>query len=108
VTDQWDGDMVRALIKFVTGSDRLPLPGTELIKIDLPFVAVNRADHQRHLGMLPQVGGRSCVCVCVCVCGWVGGWVNRTSLCVSTISFCVNMTKLCVNATAWVSFTPNV
>ncbi|KAK3277561.1 hypothetical protein CYMTET_14440 [Cymbomonas tetramitiformis] len=54
VLDFWPIDMKRKFVQFVTGSDRLPLKGTELLRIEVPFVAVSQRDHQRHLGMLPQ------------------------------------------------------
>lgn len=42
-------------MRFLTGSDRLPQPGTEVLRIELPFVAFNRQDHQIMLTRLPQV-----------------------------------------------------
>lgn len=55
VLEAWPVGLRRKFIMFVTGSDRLPLRGTELLRIELPFVAVNSADHEKHLKMLPQV-----------------------------------------------------
>lgn len=47
-------DLFRAFVRFVTGSDRLPLPGTELLKIEVPFTALVEREHRELLGKLPQ------------------------------------------------------
>ena len=55
VVDGWPVETKRQFVVFVTGSDRLPLPGTELLRVELPFVALSARDHKKMLGMLPQV-----------------------------------------------------
>lgn len=64
VVGTWPADLRRQFVLFVTGSDRLPLPGTELLRVELPFVAISSKDHMQMLGMLPQV------CPCPGWCGW--------------------------------------
>ncbi|QDZ23575.1 ubiquitin-protein ligase [Chloropicon primus] len=54
VLDSWPKDKKLCFVKFVTGSDRLPLPNTELIKIELPFFAFSDHDHKNLLKTLPQ------------------------------------------------------
>jgi hypothetical protein len=54
VVDAWPPALQRRFVAFVTGTERLPLAGTELLRVELPFVAVSTKDHQRHLQMLPQ------------------------------------------------------
>lgn len=41
-------------VEFVTGTPRLPLPGSELLKVQAPFVAMGLTEHKCMLGMLPQ------------------------------------------------------
>lgn len=50
----WPKDRRRLLVKFVTGSDRLPAPGSELFRIEMPFVPLKRKEVLEQLGMLPQ------------------------------------------------------
>ena len=54
VIDAWPGERKVQFLVFVTGSSRLPLPGSELLKVETPFVALGAAEHRAHLGMLPQ------------------------------------------------------
>lgn len=54
VLEKWPPAQQRRFVEFVTGSARLPLPGSELLKIQAPFVAVGAAEHAATLGMLPQ------------------------------------------------------
>lgn len=44
----------RAFLRFVTGSDRLPLPGTELLRIEVPFTPLTPDEHEDMLRKLPQ------------------------------------------------------
>lgn len=39
---------------FVTASDRFPLPGSELLRVEVPFFPVTMKEHEKQLGMLPQ------------------------------------------------------
>ncbi|GFR47973.1 hypothetical protein Agub_g9797 [Astrephomene gubernaculifera] len=50
----WPAERRRRFVEFVTGTARLPLPGSELLKIQAPFVAMGAAEHKATLGMLPQ------------------------------------------------------
>ena len=50
----WPRERRLQFLAFVTGSTRLPLPGSELLKIEAPFVALGAAEHRAMLGMLPQ------------------------------------------------------
>lgn len=54
VLSAWPGQQQRAFVRFVTGTDRLPAPGTEVLTISSPFVAYNTAQQAQMLGMLPQ------------------------------------------------------
>lgn len=54
VVNAWPRERKLQLLLFVTGSSRLPLPGSELLKIEAPFVALGLAEHKAQLGMLPQ------------------------------------------------------
>ncbi|KAK9808871.1 hypothetical protein WJX72_005512 [[Myrmecia] bisecta] len=54
VLERWPVDMKRRFVRFVTACERVPLPGMEVLRIELPFVAYNEADHRRLLTMLPQ------------------------------------------------------
>ncbi|KAJ0407306.1 hypothetical protein ATCC90586_002234 [Pythium insidiosum] len=44
----------RKLLKFITGVDTLPQPGTEFLRIEMPFPSLSAADHAKTLLMLPQ------------------------------------------------------
>lgn len=55
VVDGWPREQQELFALFVTGSRRLPLPGMELLHVQLPFTAFGTQDHQAMLGMLPQV-----------------------------------------------------
>ena len=44
----------RDFAKFVTGSKRLPLPGSEHMRIQLPFAPLNEQEHHQQLQRLPQ------------------------------------------------------
>eukprot|EP00198_Chlamydomonas_reinhardtii_P004774 XP_001694110.1 ubiquitin-protein ligase [Chlamydomonas reinhardtii] len=50
----WPAERRLRFVEFVTGTSRLPLPGSELLKIQAPFVAMGAAEHKATLGMLPQ------------------------------------------------------
>ncbi|PNG99405.1 putative E3 ubiquitin-protein ligase, partial [Tetrabaena socialis] len=50
----WAPERRLRFVEFVTGTARLPLPGSELLKIQAPFVAMGAAEHRGTLGMLPQ------------------------------------------------------
>jgi len=54
VLDTWPPGLKRKFVRFVTGSERLPLPGSELLRIELPFVAFSTREQKKTLGMLPQ------------------------------------------------------
>ena len=54
VVNAWPREQKVQFLAFVTGSPRLPLPGSELLKVEAPFVALGAAEHKMHLGMLPQ------------------------------------------------------
>jgi hypothetical protein len=54
VLSAWPPQQHRAFVRFVTGTDRLPAPGTEVLTISSPFVAYNTAQQAQMLGMLPQ------------------------------------------------------
>lgn len=60
----WPAERRLRFVEFVTGTSRLPLPGSELLKIQAPFVAMGAAEHKATLGMLPQV--RNCLLGLVC------------------------------------------
>lgn len=55
VVNGWDIELKQQFLFFVTGSRRLPQPHTELLRIELPFVAFNQKDHANMLSRLPQV-----------------------------------------------------
>ena len=44
----------RKLLQFITGVDRLPIAGTEMIKIEMPFMAYSEDEHKKTLMMMPQ------------------------------------------------------
>eukprot|EP00798_Chlamydomonas_sp_ICE-L_P021531 gene21531-28521_t len=50
----WEAERRKAFLHFVTGSPRPPVPGTELLKVEAPFVAFGLAEYKAQLGMLPQ------------------------------------------------------
>lgn len=52
--DSWSHEKKLLFVKFVTGSNRLPLPQTETLKIELPFFAFSKKDHTNLLKTLPQ------------------------------------------------------
>ncbi|GIL74172.1 hypothetical protein Vretimale_4802 [Volvox reticuliferus] len=54
VMAEWPPERRLRFVEFVTGTSRLPLPGSELLKIQAPFVAMGVAEHRATLGMLPQ------------------------------------------------------
>ena len=53
VLDNWKPPAKRALVQFITGSDRLPPPGGEVLTIQPPFDA-DGLEGKELLGMLPQ------------------------------------------------------
>lgn len=54
VVHAWSADEKRQFLKFVTGSERLPAPLSESIKIELPFTPLGQDEWERMLGMVPQ------------------------------------------------------
>jgi len=54
VLEGWAPAKKRALVRFVTGSERLPAPGTELFWVQMPFVAFSREETMAEGGKLPQ------------------------------------------------------
>ncbi|CAG9465142.1 unnamed protein product [Pedinophyceae sp. YPF-701] len=54
VVEALEPPMKRKLLAFVTGTDRLPRPGTELLRAELPFVALSEDERAAQLCMLPQ------------------------------------------------------
>ena len=50
----WPLERRRAFLQFVTGSSRPPVPGSELLKVEAPFIAFGAKEHRAQLGMLPQ------------------------------------------------------
>lgn len=62
VVNAWDSNLKQHFLFFVTGSQRLPQPNTELLHIELPFVAFDQRDHQLMLSRLPQVHHVICTC----------------------------------------------
>ena len=55
VLNGWSVELKQQLVHFLTGSHRLPQPLTEVLRIELPFVAYSRQEHQTMLARLPQV-----------------------------------------------------
>lgn len=51
---RWPPERKRTFVEFVTGTARLPVPGSELLRVEAPFVAIGVSEHQQQLGMLPQ------------------------------------------------------
>ena len=54
VLDGWPRERKSRFVHFVTGSHRLPVPGMELLRIEMPFISIGAKDHKKTLGMLPQ------------------------------------------------------
>jgi len=54
VVDDWPTEQKIQFVKIVTGSDRLPLPRTEMNKVELPFFAFSNRDHANLLRTLPK------------------------------------------------------
>merc|ERR1719181_2372317 len=54
VIDSLSPERMRLLLKFVTGVSRLPIPGTEAVKIEMPFIAYGHDEHVKNLERLPQ------------------------------------------------------
>lgn len=54
VIDSFTPERMRQLLKFVTGVSRLPIPGTEVVKIEMPFMVYGREEHVKNLERLPQ------------------------------------------------------
>ena len=54
VLDGWPRGRKARFVHFVTGSGRLPAPGMELLRIEMPFISMSPKDHATTLGMLPQ------------------------------------------------------
>ncbi|ETP54608.1 hypothetical protein F442_00716 [Phytophthora nicotianae P10297] len=52
--NSFEPQLKRKFIKFVTGVDTLPLPGTEFLRIEMPFTAISSDDHKKCAQMLPQ------------------------------------------------------
>jgi hypothetical protein len=52
--DSLDKAEKRKLLRFVTGVDRLPSAGTEMIKIEMPFTAFSADEHEKTLLMMPH------------------------------------------------------
>ncbi len=46
--------MKRQLLFFWTGDQNVPAPGTQLLRIEMPFVGMTKGEHKAILGMLPQ------------------------------------------------------
>ena len=55
VINAWETELKQHFLFFVTGSRRLPQPHTEVLRIELPFVAFDLKDHTIMLSRLPQV-----------------------------------------------------
>ena len=55
IVDGWPATLRKKFVAFVTGLDRLPLPRTEMLRLEMPFVALTKAEKRQQLGMLPQV-----------------------------------------------------
>lgn len=79
VVGRWTPELKRKFVLFCTGSDRLPLPGTELLRVELPFVAFSASDHKKMLGMLPQVrldARTTWHCYVICMVSRVNRWLR--------------------------------
>ncbi|KAA6417402.1 MAG: ubiquitin- ligase [Trebouxia sp. A1-2] len=55
VVNAWETELKQHFLFFLTGSRRLPQPHTEVLRIELPFVAFDLKDHTIMLSRLPQV-----------------------------------------------------
>lgn len=56
ILDAWQVSKRIAFIKFLTGTNKLPLPGTEFLRLEMPFFPLTSQELKQQLGMLPQVG----------------------------------------------------
>jgi hypothetical protein len=54
VIDELTPEKKRLFLKFAVGIEQLPEKGTEVLRIEMPFVAITSEDHRRVLKMLPQ------------------------------------------------------
>ena len=54
VLEKWPPAEKRRFVKFVTGSDRLPPSGSEVITIQMAYAGIGRSSAKLTLGMLPQ------------------------------------------------------
>ncbi|KAL0042458.1 hypothetical protein WJX79_000246 [Trebouxia sp. C0005] len=54
VVNAWETELKQHFLFFLTGSRRLPQPHTEVLRIELPFVAFDLKDHTIMLSRLPQ------------------------------------------------------
>ncbi|OQR84110.1 hypothetical protein ACHHYP_13896 [Achlya hypogyna] len=54
VVDEFSATEKRALIKFVTGIDKLPLPQTEILRLDMPWPVATSHEKKLVLLRLPQ------------------------------------------------------
>ncbi|DBB05828.1 TPA: hypothetical protein ACH3X3_009841 [Trebouxia sp. C0006] len=54
VINAWETELKQHFLFFVTGIRRLPQPHTEVLRIELPFVAFDLKDHTIMLSRLPQ------------------------------------------------------
>jgi len=54
VLDAWPVEQKRLLLKFCTGSDRLPAPGTEVLSVQMPFSPTGDKETRAMVQMLPQ------------------------------------------------------
>jgi hypothetical protein len=54
IIDGLDRVQKRKLLRFITGVDRLPSAGTEMMKIEMPFMAYSLEEHAKTLMMMPQ------------------------------------------------------
>ncbi|TYZ60911.1 hypothetical protein PybrP1_008168 [[Pythium] brassicae (nom. inval.)] len=76
VVNAFDPLLKRKFVKFVTGVETLPLPGTEFMRIEMPFAALTAAENEKILLMLPQSHvselpsvSSSCICSRGCMLG---------------------------------------
>ena len=52
--DSFSVDDKRLLLKFMTGIDRLPIPGTEVVRVEMPFMVYGLDEHRKNLQKMPQ------------------------------------------------------
>lgn len=71
VINAWETELKQHFLFFVTGSRRLPQPHTEVLRIELPFVAFDVKDHTIMLSRLPQVNYAT-LCSCILWCAAAG------------------------------------